>query len=138
MKKRWLAIALAATMVGGLLTGCGSKDSKKKDGPVELTFYMQNGPVADQERIMEKANKIIEEEIGATLKLVMIDPGQYPEKMNLMINSGDPWDLCFTADWGGINFYENAQKGAYADLTELLPKLAPETYSRIQRDFGKV
>lgn len=131
MKKRWLAIALAATMVGGLLTGCGSKDSKKKDGPVELTFYMQNGPVADQERIMEKANKIIEEEIGATLKLVMIDPGQYPEKMNLMINSGDPWDLCFTADWGGINFYENAQKGAYADLTELLPKLAPETYSRI-------
>lgn len=136
MRKRWLALALATTMVGGLLTGCGSgsdgkEGSKKKDGPVELTFYMQNGPVADQERIMEKANKIIEEEIGATLKLVMIDPGQYPEKMNLMINSGDPWDLCFTASWGGINFYENAQKGAYADLTELLPELAPETYSRI-------
>lgn len=45
------------------------------------------------------------------------------------INSGDPWDLCFTASWGGINFYENARKGAYADLTELLPELAPETSS---------
>ncbi len=133
-RKRWLAIALVAAMVGGTLTGCGSKGSSKegkKDEPVELSFYMMNGPVADQDRIMEKANKIIEEEIGATLKLVMVDSGQYAEKMNLMINSGDPWDLCFTASWGGINFYENAQKGAYADLTELLPKYAPETYSRI-------
>lgn len=136
-RKRLLAMLLAGTMLGGLLTGCSggesSNDGEKggDDGIVELNFYMQNSPVNDQERIMEKANEIIEKEIGAHLNLIMVDASTYAEKMNLMINTGDPWDLCFTASWGGINFYENAQKGAYADLTELLPELAPETYSRI-------
>ena len=135
-RKRLLALLLAGTMLGGLLTGCsGGTSSDGGDGGsddiVELNFYMQNSPVNDQERIMEKANEIIEKEIGAHLNLIMVDSSTYPEKMNLMINTGDPWDLCFTASWGGINFYENAQKGAYADLTELLPELAPETYSRI-------
>ena len=55
------------------INGRARKKGAKKDGPVELSFYMMNSPVVDQERIMEKANKIIEEEIGATLKLVMVD-----------------------------------------------------------------
>lgn len=135
MKKRFLSLLLIGAMVGTMLTGCTGKNSDQKEGKKaeakELTFYMQNSPVKDSERIMEKANKIIEEKIGVPVKFVMVDPSNYAEKMNLMINSGDPWDLCFTANWGGINFYENAQKGAYADLTELLPELAPETYSRI-------
>ena len=78
---------------------------------------------------MAKANEIIEKEIGVHLNLIMIDGSQYQEKMNLMINTGDAWDLCFTANW--FDFYNHAGKGAYADLTELLPTLAPETYSRI-------
>lgn len=137
-KRRVMAMLLAGVMFGGLLTGCsggqeqgGGTSSGGEDEIVELNFYMSNSPVVDQERIMDKANEIIEKEIGAHLNLIMVDGSTYAEKMNLMINTGDPWDLCFTASWGGINFYENAQKGAYADLTELLPELAPETYSRI-------
>lgn len=129
-KKRLMALLLAGVLAGSMMSGA-CVEVQAKDEPVELSFYMMNSPVNDQERIMEKANEIIEEKIGAHLNLVMVDPGSYAEKMNLMINSGDPWDLCFAASWGGINFYENAQKGAYADLTELLPELAPETYSRI-------
>lgn len=130
MKKKAMALLLAGALTGSMMGGA-CVEVHADDKPVELSFYMMNSPVNDQERIMEKANKIIEEEIGAHLNLIMVDPGSYAEKMNLMINSGDAWDLCFAASWGGINFYENAQKGAYADLTELLPKLAPETYSRI-------
>lgn len=130
MKRKLTALLLAGVMASTMFAGV---TTAKADGDdiVELNFYMSNSPVIDQERIMEKANAIIEEEIGAHLNLIMIDGATYAEKMNLMINSGDPWDLCFTASWGGINFYENARKGAYADLTELLPELAPETYSRI-------
>ena len=134
MKRKVIAMLLAGAMLASTLVGCGSDKSTmstgEKDIP-ELTFYMMNGPVAELDRIMDKANVIIEDEIGARLKLIMVDNGTYAEKMNLMINSGDDWDLCFTANWGGINFFENAAKGAYADLTELLPKYAPETYSRI-------
>ena len=158
MKRKLFAMLLAGTMVTSMLVGCGSKkpavssgddqqtvsngseeqseasgekETEENEDVTELKFYMMNGPVADSERVMAKANAIIEEKIGAKLNLIMIDSGTYAEKMNLMINSGDDWDLCFTASWGGINFFENAGKGAYADLTELLPKYAPETYSRI-------
>lgn len=157
-KKRMTAILLAGAMVLSTLAGCGSKETAAPEAPaseqaaekstaetgetpaaekkddaevVELSFYMSNGPVIDQERIMEKANAIIEEEINAHLNLILVDGATYADKMNLMINSGDAWDLCFTASWGGINFFENAAKGAYADLTDLIPVYAPETYARI-------
>lgn len=152
MKRKVVAMLLTVAMVTSMLVGCGREkpvvkssengnpsvtagekekdDEKPKDVPV-LKFYMSNSAVTDLERIMDKANVIIEEKIGAKLDLILVDSGTYAEKMNLMINSGDNWDLSFTASWGGINFFENAGKGAYADLTELLPKLAPETYSRI-------
>lgn len=137
--KRFSAILLSVSMLFTvMLSGCGQKDAGPaddsatgKDKPVELTFYMMNSPVNDFDRIMNKANEIITKEINAKLNLILVDSSTYSEKMNLMINSGDDWDLAFTASWGGINFFENAAKGAYADLTDLLPKYAPETYSRI-------
>lgn len=157
MKKRVAALLLVGVMAGSLLAGCGNDSPKSQEGGttpsetgtngekpseeadngdiVELSFYMSNSPVTDQERIMDKANAIIEKEIGAHLNLIMVDGSQYQEKMNLMINTGDDWDLCFTAHW--FDFYNHASKGAYADLTELLPKLAPETYSRIPEGLWK-
>lgn len=152
MKRKGMALLLAGVMVLSMLTGCGSKPAaadavkseaaeggseavkapeEEKGDPVELSFYISGAPVNEQERIMERANAIIEEKINAHLNLIIVDGANYADKMNLMINSGDAWDLCFTASWGGINFFENAAKGAYADLTELLPALAPETFSRI-------
>ncbi|HHW47697.1 MAG TPA: ABC transporter substrate-binding protein [Clostridiaceae bacterium] len=157
MAKRKLMYTLLACMLvlSVLLTGCGGKggtsggdvseekttssseneESTAKEGakepPVKLTFYTMNGPVNEFDRIMGKANEIIEKEINATLDLILISEASYAEKMNLMINSGDYFDLCFTASWGGMNFYKNASKGAYADLTDLIQTYAPQSYSRI-------
>jgi putative aldouronate transport system substrate-binding protein len=134
IKRKFICAVIASMLLSTALTGCtGNKTSNQtqKDAPVNLTFYYQNSPVNDSDRIMGKANKIIEKSINAHLNLVAIDGASYAQKMNLMINSGDPWDLCFTAFWGGINFSQNAANGAYADLTDLMPKYAPQSYSRI-------
>lgn len=137
--KKFASLLLSVTLLLSIfLAGCTPKDKSSTgesasgdDKLPELTFYMMNSPVNDFDRVMKKANDIISKEIGAKLNLIMVDSSTYADKMNLMINSGDDWDLAFTASWGGINFFENAAKGAYADLTDLLPKYAPETYSRI-------
>lgn len=149
--KKILALALTIVLTVSLFAGCGAKPAASGSAAVSaagsteagstgtapsgeivpLKFYMMNSPVNEMDRIMEKANAIIEKEIGANLELVLVDSATYAEKMNLMINGGDAWDLCFAASWGGINFFENAAKGAYADLTELIPQYAPETYARI-------
>lgn len=156
MKKvKATALLLACLMsVSALVTGCDSAPASTDDGtgsaaqstegggqkeeqgdPVELSFYIQNSAVIDQDRIMEKANAIIKDEINATLNLVMVDPSNYAQKINLMISSGDDWDLCFMSDWGGMNYYENAKAGAFADLTELLPELAPVSYSKVPENI---
>lgn len=105
--------------------------------PVELSFYISAPPINEQQRIMEKANVIVKEKLNATLNLIAVDPGTYSDKINLMISSGDSFDLCFMAFWGGLNFYENAGKGAFLDMTEQLPLLAPESYAKVPESLWK-
>lgn len=157
-KSRILSIVLAAAMTASTLAGCSSAPATSSQAPAsgaesadsgaaqaqepsrdfaELNFYMMNSPVTDQDRVMEKANAIIQEKLNAKLNFVMVDGGTYPEKINLMINSGEEFDLCFMAFWGGMNFYENASKGAFADMTELLPKYAPQTYAHVPESLWK-
>lgn len=138
MKKiKLLSLVLAAVMILSVFPGCGksSEDNGGKDpeqsDPVELSFYISNIPSNDQDRIMEKANEIIQEKINARVNLICIDPGTYAEKINLMIGSGEEFDLCFMANWGDMNFYENAARGAFVDMTDLLRQYAPQTYARI-------
>ena len=157
MKRKVISLLLTGVMTMSLLAGCGGStetttsessagteaaestaaaestesaettDSADNGDVVEIDFYMSSTPFNDQERVMEKANAIIEEEIGAHLNIFPL--ADYTT-MQLMIDTGDEWDMCFTSNWLG-DYYGNAQKGAFADLTELLPELAPETYNRI-------
>lgn len=108
-----------------------NKEDSPKEEPVEITFYIGNSPVKDLDRIMEAVNKITMEKINATLKLVVTDWGSYPQKMNMMISSGESFDLTFTGSWGDLNYFQNAAKGAYLDITDLLDQYAPVTKSRV-------
>lgn len=148
-KKRLLAALLACVMTAAMVTGCtpaasdsvdpaGTPESKADDAskdepkgaPTKLTFYIPNTPSPDEARVMDKANAIIEEKINANLEIVKVATG-YGDKINLMINAGDAFDLAFVSNWAGDDYWGNVAKGAYADLTDLIPKLAPETYARI-------
>ena len=137
MKKlRIVSMLLGVALFAASITGCAQNLSDEKESEEELTelsYYMMNDPVSneDYKRIMKKANEIIEEKIGVRLNLIMLDEASYPDRLNLMIKSGEYYDMAFTGNWGGLGFYENAAKGAFADLTDLFPKYAPETYSRI-------
>lgn len=96
---------------------------------VDINFYISAAAFNDYDRVLAKANEVIEEEIGAHLNLIPL--ADYTT-MQLMIDTGDDWDMCFTSNWLG-DYYGNAQKGAFADLTEYLKEggVASKTYSRI-------
>lgn len=148
MKKRIIALMLTGAMTAGLLAGCGGNgggsstggsDSSDKSGGdskevVDVNFYVPIGTINDQERIMEKVNEVTEKEIGVHLNLNSTATDY--QAIQLMIDTGDDWDMAFTSNWLG-DYFGNAQDGAYADLTELLPKLAPETYSSIPESLGR-
>ncbi|MGN1026413.1 MAG: ABC transporter substrate-binding protein [Faecousia sp.] len=151
-KTKLLSLVLAVVMLLSVFAGCakstadngtttapaqnndaqtGNQNQEEEREFVELNFYMMNSPSNDQDRIMEKANAIIKDKINAKLNLIYVDPGMYAEKINLMISSGEEFDLCFMANWGDMNFYENAAEGAFVSMNDLLQKYAPQTYARI-------
>lgn len=137
MKRRIVSLLLAGTMVAGLLAGCssngggsgsGSGDGGDSNEIVDVDFYVPAGTINDQDRIMEKVNEVTEEEIGVHLNFYST-ASDY-QAIQLMIDTGDDWDIVFTSNWLG-DYYGNAQDGVYADLTDLLPEIAPETYSSV-------
>ena len=104
--------------------------------PVELKWYLLNwgGPQSDTDLVFEEISKITKEKINATVKGEFIGSGDYTDKMNVKIQSGEQFDISFTCSWA-LDYYSNARKGAFADITDLLPEYAPEAMSIIDPKF---
>ncbi|MDD9265555.1 ABC transporter substrate-binding protein [Paenibacillus sp. GCM10023248] len=119
-----LGLTLAASMV---LSACGSKDAADNNGagspdkPVELIWYTIGTPQKDVDRVMAEVSKYTAEKIGVTVKMNMIDWGDYPQKMQVMAASGTPMDIMFTSSWA-FDYVQNARKGAFKPIDELLQK----------------
>ncbi|MFC4776655.1 ABC transporter substrate-binding protein [Paenibacillus sp. GCM10023252] len=144
-----LAIMLAATM---FLSACGNSNNgsnttntgtgnegnteaanneasdASKLKPRELSIYFE-GPATqkDMKLVEDEINKITKEAINATVKVNHLGWNDYPQKMNLMMASGEPFDLMFTAGWGG--FAADVAKGAFHALNGPDSKLL-ETYGK--------
>ena len=91
--KKILALLLAAIMLVAMCCSCGG--SKEGDVPT-LKVYMPSSTQADLDLVVAEANKIIEKKIGAKMEIALIDEGAYNEKMNMIMASGEAYDVCFT------------------------------------------
>ncbi len=162
MKKLQMFLALLLAMVM-IISGCGAKeevkgtDANKESATtesektedtkesadteeaetlehVELSWYYIGSPQTDQNAVYEKANEIIKEKINATVNFQVIDWGSYDDKMNLMINAGEEFDICFTANWSN-NYLQNVQKEAFMPLDDLLDTYAPTLKTIVPEKF---
>ncbi|QJD86847.1 ABC transporter substrate-binding protein [Cohnella herbarum] len=102
--------------------------------PVELTYYFPGSPQKDLQTVEDALNKLVQPKINATVRLKLIDWGAYEEKMKVMMGSGDPYDLAWTAA-GTNNYFQNVANGAYAPLDELIDQYAPDTKNGIPDMF---
>lgn len=121
---------LTVFMVTLLLVACGSKTEDKTDEVVELLMYQVGGEPDHFEEIMAKVNEISKEEIGVVVDLQYIGWGEWGDKMNMIINSGEYYDISFAHD-----FAVNAQKGAFADLTDLVDEYASEYFDTLDEIY---
>lgn len=121
---------LAVLVVTLVLVGCGSKNNDKQDGVTELLMYQVGGEPDHFEEIMAKVNEIAKEEIGVTVDLQYIGWGEWGDKMNMIISSGEYYDISFAHD-----FAVNAQKGAFADLTDLVKDHAQDYFGQLDEIY---
>ncbi|OPJ64596.1 ABC transporter substrate-binding protein [Clostridium oryzae] len=125
--KKIICTVLSVLMAGAVITGCGKKDSgtaSKSDGklkPYTIKFYQIGTPQKDTSDVIKAANKYLKKKINATLDFQFIDWGDYTSKMQVMINSGEKFDIAFTCSWAN-DYVSNAKKGAFLALDDLMDK----------------
>ncbi|MDZ5253357.1 ABC transporter substrate-binding protein [Clostridium sp. LIBA-8841] len=124
--KKLLALILGGMMTTSVaLTGCGSSDKSAEGGaseePVNLVWYVIGDTQTDNEKVEEEVNKYIKDKINATVDIKHVSFGDYTQKMNVLANSGEEYDLAFTCSWA-FPYLENARKGAFRELDDLLDK----------------
>ncbi|WP_429974459.1 ABC transporter substrate-binding protein [Enterococcus sp. AZ163] len=132
--KKVLGIAAIALATVGLAACGGSDDSKGAGGGDSKTLLMyQVGDKPDNyDELMKIANKQIKDKIGVTIDLQYISWGDWDKKMPTIINSGESYDIAFA-----YQYVANAQKGAFADLTELSQTHAKEYMDQLPEMYKK-
>lgn len=107
------------------VSGCGQekKAAKGEDpntvpsDPYEIQWYIKYSPQKDVDLVEEELNKYLKDKINATVNMVMLDPGQYNDKVSTMIKSGEYFDLAF-ASISALDYLSNSVSGAFAPLTD--------------------
>lgn len=122
-----LALALAGICAIAPLTGCEKKDSAS----TTIHWYMVKpiDTMEHQEEIEKLANEKFEKECGVKVKFHFLDNAAWDDKMNVMINSGEEFDICFTASWTN-KFIDNARKGAFLDISDLLDEYGQDIIAK--------
>lgn len=104
---------------------------------VNVTMVLMGEPKnAENEKVMAKWNEYLKEKLNASLTIRWVEWSDYMTKYNLLLASGEPVDLVFTAsDW--LDFWQNVQRNAFMPIEKLLPLYAPKTYAEIPKDHWK-
>lgn len=134
MKKRLLAVLLAASMTAGLLAGCGGggqeakNDAQESEGttedgdyPVIKMAYTVMFPSTSEESIEDALNEILREKAHAEVDLVGIEFGNWATQLNLMLTGGGDSSIdLFNSFWytSLSNLVANGQVMALDDLLE--------------------
>ncbi|WP_068616101.1 ABC transporter substrate-binding protein [Paenibacillus tuaregi] len=141
MKKRFSFVLATLMSLSLVLSACGgSKDSAEGGSssadskPVELIWYTIGTPQKDVDKVMAEVSKYTKEKINATIKMKMIDWGDYAQKMQVNVASGEPMDIIFTSA-GGFDYVQNARKGAFYKLDDLIEKYGQDLKKTIDPAF---
>lgn len=109
-----------------------ASDSAKADDPQdaadmdedmrEITVtYLSMGPIPTGLKDVENAiNEITEAEKNIHVTLEMIEPGNYPQQINLKMSSSEAFDLMVTMPAGTASFNNMASQNQFMDISDLL------------------
>lgn len=139
MKKRVLSILLAAAMLLSLLPGAVLAEQKTYCGndvsqEVQLTAYVLGDKPVDADMVYEEINKILLENINATVDWKYLSWAEHGTKYPLLFTSQEDFDLIFTAPaWA--HYEEIVGMGGFEPITdEWLVKCAPNLKQIIPAD----
>lgn len=102
---------------------------------VTVTMYALGEFPAEFPDVLDEINKKLKADVNAQLKVNTLSWGDWNTKYPLVVASGEQFDLIYTADW--CFFVDQAQKGGYMALDDLLPQYAPKLLEALPEDAIK-
>ena len=97
-------------------------------------YYPGSDPLGDEQEVYTAINKLIKDQINATVNFNVISWADYQEKMKVMMAAAEEFDICFTSNWFN-NFQLAASKGSYLPLDDLLKNYAPKLLSSMSESI---
>lgn len=130
--KNLMTGALAIAILAGF-AGCSKEEDKANGDIPTLNWYLRYDEQNDQEEVTAKVNEIAEKEIGCKVNIKRIETGDYNQKLQLELFSGEAVDICHMSPRYG--FYSHVAKKAFLPLDDLIEKYASDTYKDIPERF---
>jgi putative aldouronate transport system substrate-binding protein len=121
---RYFAAILALVLVTGALFATGTQEFGGDEAIREVSWHYLGGKQQDEAMVWDAINQTLEAREGIRVDFQRSDWGAYEDRMNVMLASGEPMDIVFTANWQN-NFYERVANGAFLPLNDLLEEHAP-------------
>ena len=133
-----MALSLAAcggdtsTSTSGT-TGTGEVASTSDGEVVNLKWVMVgNGMPSNYDAWLDQINPYLEDKIGVNIDVEVVGWGDWDQRRNVIVNTAGEYDILFT----NVNTYTNdVGVGAFLDITDLLPEVAPDLWSSIPADY---
>ncbi len=133
--KKLFAMFVSVVLVFSLAS-CGNNNrtasvaTEDNDDFYTIEWYYINADVSQKDvtPIQNRLNEYLKDKINAEVHMNVFDWGTYDERTNLMLQSKEKMDLCYTY---GSNYYTRVSKGAFLAIDDLLPKYAPKLYKEI-------
>lgn len=148
--KKAAALLLAAAMITGAAAGCSTAGQASSSGgtdaasagdaasgetgavdtseKVELKMYLIGDRTPDFDEVYAEINKILEEEINATVSVDFLSWGEHETKYSLLFSGQEDFDLIFTASsW--CHYEQTVALGGFEPLSEeFIQTYAPDIW----------
>ena len=122
----------AASSEAASTEAVASEPAMEELKPVELEFFMVGDGPKDLQIIQDKLNEMSKRDLNCTVKYNFTTWTDFTTKYNLLLSTGQPVDLIYTAGW--LDYQKLARNGAFLALDDLLPKYAPEVWAFVPQD----
>lgn len=147
MKQKLLSLIVVLVMMTLLFAGCGKSESSvgtetdtngseggEEEELVELHIAMfAAGDASDAQLVEDAVNEILREEMNAEVKIDFINFGAYRQQTNLMLSSGEEFDLMPTLMTPTLAAY--VASGQFLPLDDLLEEYGQDIITNIPKEY---
>lgn len=131
------ASAIALSALSGCQSGTDTSSSAASQASKEvptLTWWLIGSQPQNLQDGLDKINAYTAEKIGVKVDIKVAGWGDWGDKINQIVNSGEKFDIMFT---NNTKYSKQVDMGAFADITDLVKENTPDLYKMIPETVWK-